>query len=403
MIALALIGCGGMGCRHIRGLRKLQEIDAQTAELVAVCDPLAPNAANAADLAADLLGLRPRQFSSLDDLLLSGLHVDAVLITTSPDLHAAVGIAAFAAGLHVMVEKPITLTVEDGASLIDAGFRADRILAVAENYRRDPINRLARALVERGVLGQVHLMVQSSAGSGEQVIITPWRHRKRSGGIVVDMGIHYADLVEFFAGPVTSVFGMSACVDHQRLDTNGTWHEADAEDLEVGVLRFANGAICNLMMDLAGRGESHFSRVIYGSKGSLSIPLDRTGKPLSLTLRRDGHDDRIETDELLAMVPEYHLDAITSRLFGGERVTSYEMEFCDIDANLLAIEHADFTAAIAEHRQPEVHGAIGLRSLAIANGLMESELLGRSLTVDEVLTQFDLPYQQSLRAVVSHG
>jgi len=403
MIALALVGCGGMGCRHIRGLRKLLDIGSQTTQLIAVCDPIAANAENAANLAADLLGHRPQIFSSVDELLQANIGLDAVMITTSPDMHAEVGIAAFAAGLHVMVEKPITLTVEEGALLVDAGLRADRMLAVAENYRRDPINRLAKALVDSEVLGRIHLVVQSSAGSGENVIITPWRHRRRSGGIVVDMGIHYADLVEYFGGPVETIYGMSSCVDHQRLGADGIWYEADAEDLEVGVMRFSNGAICSLMMNLAGRGESHFSRMIYGSNGSLSIPLDRTGKALGVTLRRNGQDIPVPECDLLAMVPGYRLDDVTSRLFGGDRLTSYSMEFVDIDANLLAIEHADFAQAIVNHRQPEVNGHAGLRSLAISNGLMESELLGKTLSVNDVLTQFNLPYQQGLRVAVPNG
>jgi predicted dehydrogenase len=258
------------------------------------------------------------------------------------------------------------------------------------------MNRLAKALIDAGVLGSVHLVVQSSSGSGERVIITPWRHQKQSGGIVVDMGIHYADLLEYYSGPLRSMFGFSAVVDQRRVDNAGTWHEVDAEDLSVGVAQFENGAIANWLIDLAGRGESHFSRVIYGTRGSLSIPPDRTGRALGLTLRRDGSDTQVDPSGLLSLVPNFALDDVTARLFGGTRLASYQLDFPDVDANLLAIEHADFSSAILNVRPPEVDGTIGLRSLAISYGFLEAERLGKAITVTEMLQNFDLPYQKEL-------
>jgi predicted dehydrogenase len=400
MIALALVGCGGMGLRHIKGLEKLRKAGALQSELVAVCDVIPANAERAATLAEELLGSRPEVFASITGLREKGIRADAVMVATAPDLHASVGIAAFELGLHVMVEKPIALTVGQGAALVAAGKRANRKLAVAENYRRDPMNRFAKALLESGVLGPIHLVVQSSSGSGERVIITPWRHQKRSGGIVVDMGIHYADLLEYYAGPLKSLFGFSAVVDQRRVDNAGTWHEVDAEDLSVGVAQFESGAIANWLIDLAGRGEPHFSRVIYGTFGSLSIPPDRTGRPLGLTLRRDGSDTRVDPSDLLSLVPNFALDDVTARLFGGTCLTSYQMDFQDVDANLLAIEHADFASAILDDRSPEVDGAQGLRSLAISYGFLEAERLGKAMTVAEMLQNFDLPYQKDLAPAV---
>jgi predicted dehydrogenase len=387
-----------MGCRHIRGLRKLVDIGAQPWDLVAVCDVMPENAAKAADLAEELLGRRPQMFDSVTAMHAGTGQLDGLIVTTSPDLHAPVGIEAFSLGLHVMVEKPIALTVAQGASLVAAAEQANRKLAVAENYRRDPINRLAKALLDAGVLGPLHLFVQSSSGSGERVIITPWRHRKQSGGIVVDMGIHYADLLEFFAGPIRDVFGFSAIVDEQRVDANGAWHEVDAEDLSVGVARFESGAIANWVIDLAGRGQGHFSRVAHGRNGTLSIPHDRSGKALGLTLRRDGQDVAIGPEEQLALVPDFRVDEVTAQLFGGERLGTYQLLFEDIDANLLAIEHADFAAAIVEDRAPEVDGAFGLRSLAISYGFLEAELAGQSMRVDDLVAGEGTAYQATLES-----
>jgi predicted dehydrogenase len=383
-LALGLVGCGVMGRRHVLGMKKLQSAGRMTFELAAVCDILPQNAERLADLAQELLGKRPRPFADFEAML-PATSLDCLIITTTPDTHAGIALMAFEAGIDVMVEKPLALTVADGQRLVAAARGMRRKLAVAENYRRDPINRLGKALVDRGTVGRPFLATQASSSSGEYVILTPWRHRRDHGGIVIDMGVHYADILEYYLGPIDMLAGMSAVVDRQRLDGLGVTHAADAEDLSVGVMRFRSGAIANWMLCLAGRGEPSFTRTIYGTGGSLSIPSDRSGKPPVLFQRRAGKDEAMPPGELLGLAPDFALDANTAALFGGERLTSYELPGADIDANLLAIEQADFAGAILSDREPEVTGEQGLRSLALVLGLLDSERLRRMVTLEEVL------------------
>ena len=385
-LALGLVGCGVMGRRHVLGMKRLQTVGRLSFELAAVCDILPESAARMADEAEDWLGRRPAAYSDVDEML-RGTALDAIIITTTPETHTAVALRAFAAGLHVMVEKPITLTVADGVRLVEAARAAGRKLAVAENYRRDPINRLGQALVAAGAVGRPFLATQVSCGNGEFVIMTPWRHRRDRGGIVVDMGVHYADILEYYLGPIETVVGMNAIVDSQRIDTQGVSHAADAEDLSVGVMRFRSGAIGNWLLNLAGRGEGVFTRTVYGTGGSLSVPGDRSGKSLGLFQRRAGADVSVPQDELLRLAPDFALDPTTAALFGGDRLSAYELPWTDIDAGLLGIEQADFVEAIADNREPEVTGEQGLRSLAVIFGLLESERLGRMVALDDVLQQ----------------
>ena len=151
-IALGLVGCGGMGRRHVLGMAKLKAAGRLSFGLAAVCDMLPENAGAAADRAEEVLGRRPPEFTDFEALVQSGL-VEAIIVTTTPETHADIALRAFAAGLDVMVEKPITLTVADGLRLVAGARAAGRTLAVAENYRRDPINRLGHALVEAAPLG----------------------------------------------------------------------------------------------------------------------------------------------------------------------------------------------------------------------------------------------------------
>lgn len=394
-LAVGIVGCGWMGRRHVLGMKKLQQAGQMRFDFVAACDLLPENSERLAALAEELLGKRPAQFAAVE-VMLTTARPDAIIITTTPETHREVALMAFAAGVDVMVEKPITLTVADGVALVKAAKQSGRTLAVAENYRRDPINRLGKALITGGAVGQPYLATQTSSSGGEFVIITPWRHRKDRGGIVIDMGVHYTDILEFYLGPIETVVGMNAIVDVQRLDQQGQAHPADAEDLSVGVMRFRGGAIANWLLNMAGRGESSFGRMIYGTGGSLAIPNDRSGKPLTLVQRRVGKDVPVPTEVLLDLVPDFALDATTAALFGGERLTSYDLQWADIDANLLGIEQADFVDAIGERREPEVTGEQGLRSLALVFGLLESERLGRMVTLDEVLSRRDLPYELDL-------
>jgi predicted dehydrogenase len=214
------------------------------------------------------------------------------------------------------------------------------------------------------------------------------------------MGVHYTDILEFLLGDIEQVFGMNTVVDIQRRDAQGVLHPADAEDMSVGVARFRNGAIANLLLNMAGRGESHFTRTVYGMGGTLAIPGDRTGQPLRLTLRRDGKDEIVPDDALLELAPHFALDEVTAALFGGERLTHYEMEWADIDANLLGIEQVDFVDAIMHDREPEVTGAQGLRSLALMMGFLESERVGRAVIAEEMLSGSTRVYEAEIENTV---
>ena len=395
-LTLGIFGTGVMGQRHIKGLGRLKQVGRLRYDVAAICDILPDNANKAVALSQELLGTTPQLFESFDAMKRGLSRLDAILVTTSPAMHADLGVTAMQAGVHVMMEKPIAMTVKQGWRLVDAADANNVKLAVAENYRRDPINRLARALLDAGVIGKPFLAVQSSSGSGESVIITPWRHLRKSCGISIDMGVHYTDMLEYFMGPIESVVGMGAVIDKQRVGSDGKLYPADAEDLTAGTIRFQSGAIGNWLLNMAGRGEGHFSRMIYGTAGSLSIPGDRSGRPLHLVQRVNGKDVEVPADEVLKLVPDFKLEPTTAALFGGDRLASYDLPWTDIDAGLLAIEHDDFVSAILENRQPEVSGEGGLRDLALMFGFIESEMAGRILNVEELMSGAVSAYQAEL-------
>ena len=131
--------------------------------------------------------------------------VQAVDICTLPAHHHSVAVEAMERGWHVLCEKPVGLTTRACKLMREASERTGCILSVAENYRRDPINRLAKALLDVGAIGTPRLMMHNTIGGGDRMLISVWRHQKNASGVLLDVGVHFTDIMEFFLGDALSV------------------------------------------------------------------------------------------------------------------------------------------------------------------------------------------------------
>jgi predicted dehydrogenase len=393
---IAIVGCGGMGRRHLTGLAALDRSDFCNVELVAVCDINQRNAEDLADEAERALGKRPRVFTSIAEMVRAMPEIQGADVATDTGSHHRVATECLRAGLHVMVEKPLAITLRGCNLVLQAAREAGRILSVAENYRRDPINRLARALIQDGAIGTPQLMIETSIGGGNQLFITPWRHQKFTGTLTLDAGVHNADILMYYLGDVESAYGEARLYEKYRYKTNtggpggfyAKWAdqipdriEATGEDAMFGYLRYTSGAIGQWIFHHAGHGLPQHVRQVYGSKGSLSSPGDRNGRPLRLYF--DGNRE-IADESILDYAPSYRLSPLAAQLFGGERVWTYSFPFVEIDAKILATEYHEFAECIQTGRAPEVDGLVGRRDTALVYALFESGKLGRPVTLDEV-------------------
>ena len=408
-IPLAIVGCGGMGHRHLYGLAELHNAGLSPFELVGACDPVRANAESLADDAEERLGTRPQVLESMEEL--EALGVVAVDITTTPRFHHTVAEEAIARGWHAMIEKPVGLTVRASNRIQEAAERSDSIVSVAENYRRDPMNRLGKALLDAGVIGSPRLMIHNTMGGGSNMTITVWRHQKNQSGVLLDVGVHFSDILEFYLGPVRTVYAQSrlhepirynpAAGQAGRSSSNpagvyGKWQnqmpaqfEATAEDASYATLLFESGAVGQFIEDHAGHGQGVWTRQIHGSAGSLELPSDRSGQ--LITLHKDG--ESICDESLLDLVPDFHLEPITAALFGGDRLWGYDFPFPVTDRKLLAAEYGEFGLAIEDGGSIEVDAAQGARSVALTYAMLESNVAGRALTMDEVLSEKVDAYQ----------
>lgn len=416
-IPLAIVGCGGMGTRHLFGLSQLEHLGLNPFELVAVCDVDPARAGQLADEAASRLGRRPTPCSDVAEARKVGAV--AVDITTVPQVHHSLAAEAIDLGCDVMVEKPVGLTVAAARELAAAIEGTDRILSVAENFRRDPMNRLVKALIDADVLGTPRSFMQHSAGGGDLMVISTWRHQKDESGILLDAGTHYTDIMEYYLGPVRSVYAQMRLFEktrHNPVATGGespsdpggvskksqalmpAEFEATADDALFAILNFESGAVAHYTENRAEHGRAVWSRSVHGSAGAVEIPKDRSGQPLVLTL------DRTRTltgEEILPLVPDFELDDATAALFGGRRAATYDLGFGGADQALLAVEYAEFGQSILTRKAPEVGFEEGLRAVAVCYAMMESGDEGGTIVeVDDVMNGSIAGYQASIDAAM---
>ena len=410
-IPLAIVGCGGMGHRHMYGLTELTNAGLSRFELVAACDPWTSNAESLADDAEGRLGKRPAVVGTLAEL--EALGVAAVDITTTPPYHHSLAVEAMERGMHALVEKPVGLTVKGSNRIRAAQEKSGRVVSVAENYRRDPINRLGKALLDAGVIGTPRVMIHHTMGGSDKMLISVWRHQKDQSGVLLDVGVHYADILEFYLGPITTAYAQSRLHEPYRLNpaagggenasnpagVYGKWQkdmpgrfEATAEDASYATLTFASGAVASYVEDHSAHGQGIWTRRIYGSTGSFDLPNDRSGNVI--TLHKDG--EAINDERLLEMVPDFRLDPTTAALFGGDRLWKYDFPFNETDRKLLAVEYGEFGDAIANGTPVEVDAYQGTRSVAISYAMLESSVAGRVVTIEEVLNESLGEYQRDI-------
>ena len=251
------------------------------------------------------------------------------------------------------------------------------------------------------------------------MLISVWRHQKDQSGVLLDVGVHYTDMMEYLLGPINAVYAQTRL--HESIRKNaaanggegganpggvyGRWQkempaefEATAEDAVYATLTFENGAVGQYIEDHAGHGPEVWTREIYGSAGSMGLPIDRSGKGISLYRSKGSRREESRGSQLLDLVPDFQLDAITATLFGGDRLSEYSLPFVETDRKLLAIEYADFAAAIRGEHSVEVGVEQGTRSVAVAYALLESGMLGREVSVAEVMDEQVDGYQQSINA-----
>lgn len=223
-VRMGIIGVGGMGSLHAKTIQE----SVKGCELVAVCD------------------IKPKQlepfrhlktFADSRELIRSGL-VEAVLIATPHYGHTTIGIDALEQGLHVLVEKPISVHREDARKLIAAHVDKHQVFAAMFNQRTDPHYIRIKRLIDAGELGKiqrVNWIITSWFRSEAYYASSDWRAtwKGEGGGVLLNQCPHQLDLIQWLCGMPSRV---------RAFGSLGKYHDIEVEDEITAYLEYPNGA-----------------------------------------------------------------------------------------------------------------------------------------------------------------
>jgi len=340
MLKFALVGCGRIAKRHSELLGR-DIID--NASLVAVCDV---DSAKASKIAEEY---SVPSYSDLHDMM-SSEDIDVVVVLTESGKHAehVVNLATY--GKHIVVEKPMALTLKDADRMIDACDSAGiKLFIVKQNRFNVPVLKLREAMEEgrfgKLVLGTVRVRWCRPQAYYDQ---DEWRGTwAMDGGVLTNQASHHIDMLEWMMGEVESVYAVSstALVD------------IEAEDTAVVSLRFRNGALGVIEATTATRPKDLEGSIsILGEKGTVEIAGFAVNK-----MRTWSFTDPVPEDE--EVMDKYSVNPPNVYGFGHQAYYDHVVD------------------CIMNDRRHLVDGLQGRKSLELINAIYESVETGHPVNL----------------------
>ncbi|MCS7071411.1 MAG: Gfo/Idh/MocA family oxidoreductase [Anaerolinea sp.] len=330
-LRFGIIGCGRVAPRHAQSLIDLQP--SHNVRLVAVCDVIESRAQQF----ARTYGAEPyTEYRAL----LAREDIDAVSICVPSGLHSAIGQDAARAGKHVLVEKPIALTLDDADRLIAACKTHGVTLGVVLQNRFNPPMRDLRALVDSGALGRLLLGAVTVRWYRPQSYYDDGWHGTwaMDGGALMNQSIHHIDALQWLMGEVHSVFAYTATLAHRM----------EAEDVGVAVVRFKSGALATIEGSTVTYPENlEGSIALFGEHGSVKVGGTALNRKVIWKVK-----DHLEEERELLM----HEALDPPSVYG----TSHREQI------------SEMIQAIRERRPPVTHGREARKSLEIVLAIYES-------------------------------
>lgn len=335
-LRIALVGAGMIGHHRAKALAQLPN-----ARLVLVADRRVEEARKLASQYSEVRAVD-------DGLAAAGSSdVDAVILSTPPIDHEDVGVAWLEAGKHVLCEKPLAVSVEACERLVATARKHGVCLATGFTLRQTPAARLARSLIDEGVLGDIdHVRAFHGHGGGE-AFGPPWitDAAVTGGGTLMDNGIHMIDLVRWFLGDVVEAVGYG---------TGHTWRKPGCEDNGFVLMKSASGRVGTLHSSWTEWRGYGYRVEVYGTAGSVRFGYS----PLWLVETRGTPGGPMK--RRLHAFLKYQ---VKERLRGWQ----WSLE------ETLAADIHDWVEAIRRGREAPASGVDGLEAVRIAQSISRIE------------------------------
>jgi len=354
-VRFGILGCGAIGPHHARAIAGLEG-----AELVAVAD-VVPELAE--EVAAEYGCSSHRGLGEM----LSGAELDAVCVCTPSGMHAGDAIAALEAGKHVVIEKPVDVTLEAADRLLEVLRATGRKAAVVSQHRFDAATLAAHRAISEQQFGRLTL------GSAE---VWWWRSQSYydsggwrgtweldGGGVLINQAIHSIDLLQWLMGRVVEVNAYAGLLAHERIEV---------EDTAVAILKFENGALGTITATTAAYPGLSARIAVHGERGSAVID-----------------------DDELVYFHAAGMERQAGAYGGGENQAERIMEQyggsptkpgAGADPGSLSMAHrdqiSDFVQAIKDDREPSITVEEGRKPLAIIASIYESARTGEPVRIE---------------------
>lgn len=263
MIGFGMIGCGRIADKHIASLAQCEE-----AELRAVCDIQHARMQEAEQsYRKQLHGVQSSPITHYADAsdLLQDETVQAVIVSTHSALHAQFAIAALEAGKHLVLEKPMALSLQEADDIIRLADAKGLLVQVCHQLRYRPLMQTIKQCIDRGSLGRLHMGVATIRlqRSEDYYQEAKWRGTwDQDGGMLLNQGIHLVDLLQWFLGDAVQVYGRM---------TKGPMQK-QTEDVAAGIVQFASGAIGVIEANTIAQPNNFDNAItLFGDEGTISI------------------------------------------------------------------------------------------------------------------------------------
>jgi len=359
-LSVALLGCGGIADAHVEGYRDLYGRGFRIFEMKAACDVSIEKAKQKAEAFGAFQKFKPKVYTDIEDML-KDESLDAVDVCLPHNIHHTLAFRCLEEGLHVIVEKPLAITMRAAKIIVDKVGTSGKTLAVAENYRRAPTERAYRWAVEQGLIGDPRMILWSAVTWGPR----PWGWREdkfsAGGSWVFDGGVHWADLDRYQLGrEAVEVFAVTHTFDPVKEGVKVT-----VDDMTMAIVRFEGDIYSQWLWTRAAPAKGAWKHVIYGSKGALS-------------------DEGMHIQKGNGVVETRPLASLTDRMRKDLGRKEVERLFPKGSTNTFAIELYDFYDAITTNAKPEVDAYEGYKDMAIPLGFYESARLGTPVRIKDV-------------------
>ena len=254
-IRFAVVGCGHIGKRHAEMItRELH------ADLVALCD-IRPKEI------LDIEAYAVPFFSSIEALLTSEISIDVVNICVPNGLHAEMAIKAIEAGYHVVIEKPITLSVVDAEKVVYTSLKYRKQVFCVMQNRYSPPSLWIKEMVESGKLGEIYMVQLNCYWNRDDRYYKQggWHgNQQLDGGTLFTQFSHFIDIMYWLFGDITDIQARFADFNHQQL--------TDFEDSGLVNFRFVNQGMGSLSYSTSIYDKNMESSLrIIAEKGSVKI------------------------------------------------------------------------------------------------------------------------------------